>query len=412
MPIFLKIAFGNLLKNRRTSLTILIVVFVCVFLMEFGVGFIDGFRSKIIKDFLKEAGHIKIYNSSYYKDLDFSRTEFNIPYDTKMLDKLKAVSGVQNVIPELNFGAIANSVNENIECLVKAVDLHDIEKNYTRREKMMIEGHFIQGEKDIVLGYKAAKYLHVKLGDSIILLSVDQYGGINAAEGRLVGLSKTNSSLEDESLVVCALPLAQKLLALEGKVTEITVNIEDPMEAPIKAGVIQKILPTGTIAVPWQVGQAFIVSYLKILDVVVVILSIIIIFAASLGILNSFLMNILNRMQEFGVLRAMGVGKGQIFGMILTESFMLGVIGTIAGLIPGTLVVKYLEANPFNYQNIMKLMEGSTMGAIDASIGFLLIPASLVVILFTGVLISVVASLYPAVLAAVKKPSEIMRVLE
>src|SRR5208283_3611861 len=119
MPIFLKIAFGNLLKNRRTSLTILIVVFVCVFLMEFGVGFIDGFKSKIINDFLKAAGHIKIYNTNYYKELDFSRTEFNMPYDAKLLDKLKTVSGVQNVIPELNFGAIANSVTENIECIVK-----------------------------------------------------------------------------------------------------------------------------------------------------------------------------------------------------------------------------------------------------------------------------------------------------
>jgi ABC-type lipoprotein release transport system permease subunit len=60
MFIFFKIAAGNIIKNWKNSLTILIVVFVCVFTMQFGTGYVDGFKKKITTDFLQQAGHVNI----------------------------------------------------------------------------------------------------------------------------------------------------------------------------------------------------------------------------------------------------------------------------------------------------------------------------------------------------------------
>jgi ABC-type lipoprotein release transport system permease subunit len=108
----------------------------------------------------------------------------------------------------------------------------------------------------------------------------------------------------------------------------------------------------------------------------------------------------------------MGVSKSQMFFMIIAESFLLGLTGTVAGLIPGTILVKYFEVNPFSYEKIWQVLGSSGLGAMDASIGTVLIPASLAVVFLTGVLIAVIASLYPAISAIRKKPSEILRVLE
>lgn len=412
MFIFFKLALGNLIKNRRNSITILIVVFVCVFFMEFGTAYMDGFKVKITDDFLKQTGHIKLYNSEYYKDLEFSMVEYNMEYNEKAEAAIKSIPGVQNVMAEINFGALANTETKNLECFLKAIDLKGIDANYAGRKKMITEGRFIASDKEIVLGYKAAKSLKVKPGDKLIVLSVNQYGSANAVEGTVVGLSKTNNAMEDERMLVCGLGLAQKLLEIPGRVTEITVNISDPFAAEPVSVELQKTLPKEIIAVPWQKGQSFIVAMLKMLDIGVYAIAFILIFAASLGIINSFLMNIMNRMPEFGVLRAMGVGKAQIFMMILTESLMLGFTGTVAALIPGSLVVLYFQANPFNYENIWKMMQGSALGAMDASMATVLVPASVFVIFLTGILISVIASVYPAMVAVKKKPSEILRVLE
>lgn len=409
---FLKLAYGNLIKNRRTSLTILLVVFICVFVMEFGVAFMDGFKQKILGDYLNDTGHINIYDSRFYKEMDFTMNEYNIELKPGLLDSLKKQPGVVMVKPEINFGAIANTETKNLDCMVTAIDTDEPSKKYSKLAASVIQGGFITKKDDIIVGVRGAELLGVKVGDKLIILSVDQFGSINAAEGNIAGIFKTFSAQKDERSVICALPLAQKLLGMENRVTKITVNLSDPLAAAGTSEVLKKTLPSGTVAVPWQTGQAFLVSYLKLLDVSGLFICFLIIFGASMGIINSFLMNIMHRLPEFGALRAMGLGKLQMFLMITAESFILGVIGTGLALIPGTALVLYLQAHPLNYERIFKTMQSTPLGGMDASMGTVLVPMSIGIVILTGILISVVASAYPAWIAISKKPSEIMRVLE
>ena len=412
MFLFWKIALGNVLKSRRSSVTILIVVFVCVFTMQFGTGYIDGFKKKLTSEFLQQSGHVNIYNELFYKDQDPSMTEHNVVYDAALIEKIRGVTGVTGVRAEINFGALANTETKNLQCMVKALDISKIDENYVRRKNSVIQGRFIEKDGEIAIGHKAAALLRIKPGDKLILLSIDSFGGINAVEGTVTGLYKSNNSLEDEGMAVCGLKMAQELLGIQGKVMSVTVNTDNPEKAAETAAAIQAFLPAGALAVPWQTGQAFVVNMMKMFDVMVVFMAFLLIFAASMGIINSFLMNIMNRLPEFGVLRAMGLSKGQLFMMILTESLLLGAAGTALAVIPGTFVVRHFQANPMNFESIWKIMEGSGIGNMDASIGMVFVPASFLIVVMTGVMISVVASIYPAMVAVKKKPSDIMRVLE
>lgn len=412
MWMFLKLAYGNLIKNRRTSITILIVVFICVFFMEFGIAFVDGFKEKILGDFLNDAGHINIYDSRFYKELDSTMNDYNIELKDGFLDSIKKRPDVTSVKPEIDFGAIANTETKNLECMITAIEPAEASKQYAKIAASLIKGSFITKGNDIVLGTRGAQLLGVNIGDKLVLLSVDQFGSINAAEGNITGIFKTLSAQQDERSIICGLPLAQKLLGMPNRVTKISVNLKDPLTAPAAAGEILKLLPQGTSAIPWQTGQAFIVSYFKILNVSGFFICFLIIFGASMGIINSFLMNIMHRLPEFGALRAMGLGKGQMFLMITAESFILGVIGTALAIIPGTALVLYLHAHPINYERIFRTMQGTPLGTMDASMGTVLVPFSIAIVILTGILISVAASVYPAMIAISKKPSEIMRVLE
>jgi ABC-type lipoprotein release transport system permease subunit len=412
MWMFLKLAYGNLIKNRRTSLTILLVVFICVFVMEFGVAFMDGFKQKILGDYLNDTGHINIYDSRFYKEMDFTMNEYNIELKPGLIDSLKNQPGVAAVKPEINFGAIANTQTKNLDCMVTAIDAESAAKKYAKLAASVIKGGFITKKDDILVGVRGAALLNVNVGDKLIILSVDQFGSVNAAEGTIAGIFKTFSAQKDERSVICALPLAQKLLGMDNRVTKITVNLNDPLSASGASAAIGKILPPGAVAVPWQTGQAFLVSYIKLLDVSGLFICFLIIFGASMGIINSFLMNIMHRLPEFGALRAMGLGKLQMFLMIIAESFILGVTGTVLAIIPGTALVLYVQAHPFNYERMFKTMQGTPLGGMDASMGTVLVPLSIGVVILTGILISVIASSYPAWIAISKKPSEIMRVLE
>ena len=410
MFLFLKMAAANVLKHSRSTVTILVVVFICVFAMEFTVGYMDGFKVKLVNDAMQQSGHITVYNKKFYDNLDFAPVEHNVTYTQDKIIRILEIEGVKDIRAEINFGAAANTEADNKETMVKAIDPLLQSGPYKKRRETVTEGRFIEKSEEILIGTKMAKSLKVGVGDKIILLTMDSYGGINAAEGTVSGIFRNFNPVEEERLVICTLQLAQQLLAIEGRVTELIVNVKDYKTADKTAAKINDKLGEGETAVSWQVEMAYMVPMLQMMDVSVWIIMGIIIFVAGMGISNSFLMNIMGRLPEFGVLRAMGMSKPQMFSMIMTESFLLGVIGTVAGLIPGGLLVWYLEKNPINYESMGDVFED--FEGLDSYIGTALTAEGLMLVLITGILISLIASLYPAISAVRKKPVEILRVTQ
>jgi putative ABC transport system permease protein len=103
----------------------------------------------------------------------------------------------------------------------------------------------------------------------------------------------------------------------------------------------------------------------------------------------------------------MGLSTKQLFGMILSESFLLGFIGTILGIIPGILLVYYFQIHPIDYSAMAETF--AVYEGLDAVIGTFLSIKSAIYVFITGVLISILASLYPAYIAIKKKPVEVIR---
>jgi ABC-type lipoprotein release transport system permease subunit len=410
MFFFLKLALGNVIKNKRNTMSIITVVIICVFFMQFVVGYMDGFKQKLINDAISQTGHITVYNKGYYENLDFAPVDMNLEYNKAEMKKIADTAGVQDIRPEINFGVVANTEADNKESMVKAIDPSLNSASYDKRRKTVKEGRFPEKNDEILIGIKMARLLKAGIGDKIIMMTMDQYGSINAVEGKVSGIFRNYNPSEESGLIICTLALAQKLLALEGRVTELIVNVNDYTKAREVAAVLEKELKKGMIAVPWQVESAFMVSMLDMMNVSIGLLMAIIIAVAGMGITNSFLMNIMGRLPEFGVLRAMGLGKGQMFGMIMAESFTLGIIGSIAGMIPGALLVYYFQVNPINYESMGEVFD--KYEGLDASIGTALTMEGVILVFVTGVLVALAASIYPAITAIIKKPVEILRVTQ
>lgn len=448
MLFFIKLALRLIFKNKRNSITILLVVFICVFFMEFTVGYIDGMKKEMSDDALLNIGHIVLYHKDYYNNLDFIPLEYNIEYNNRILEKIKNTPNIVSVRPEINFGAIASSEHENLDVMVKGIALNNLQ-NYDKKIKSVIKGRFIERDREFAIGYKVAELLKINIGDSLILLTIDRYGSMNAIEGKVVGFYKSNIISEDKSGIICSLSTAQKLLGMEGRVTEILINVDDfmgydyktlgkiddlrkkaekaknekqkekilnlletkyPLKGAEKTAMdLESKLPDYITAVPWQKDQGYLILILNVTDIWIYIILGIILFVAVMGISNSFLINITARMQEFGVLRAMGLSTKQMFGMILSESFLLGLIGSIAGMIPGILLVYYFQINPIDYSAMGEALE--VYKGMDVVMGAYLSLKSAFYVFITGVLISVLASVYPAIIAIKKKPVEILRMI-
>jgi putative ABC transport system permease protein len=106
-----------------------------------------------------------------------------------------------------------------------------------------------------------------------------------------------------------------------------------------------------------------------------------------LGLLNTLLISVLERTREIGMLRAVGSTRGQISGMILLESLMQGVFGSIVAVLLGSLIGKLFVEYGLT----------STLGWI---IEFHFPKESVIQTLITGVIVALIAGLYPSKRAA------------
>jgi len=203
MFFFLKLAFGNVIKNKKSVYAILFVVAVCVLVMQFTVGYMDGFKDAIINSSIRETGHVNVYNKKFYDNLDFSPVQYNMKYDETVIRKFMTIPGAESVRAEINFGAIANSEKDSKETLVKAIDINSGGRVYDKRKRNIRRGGFIEKETDIVIGEKMAGSLELDVNDSLILLTVDSYGALNAVEGRVAGIFRNFNPAEESSLVIC-----------------------------------------------------------------------------------------------------------------------------------------------------------------------------------------------------------------
>lgn len=118
------------------------------------------------------------------------------------------------------------------------------------------------------------------------------------------------------------------------------------------------------------------------------------------------MISILERLREFGTLRAVGLLPGQLIKLVLFQGAVLGVIGTIVGLIFSLPVTFYFEANPFDLGEGLQGIEG-----IDSLIWMTFVPKTTLNIAGLGLLISIFASVYPAFWASRKQPVDILREL-
>ena len=389
-----------------STLAVIAVVTVSVFLLQFGGSYVDGFRDKIQQQAVRESGVIRIAAKGYDKKIDLLPLEPNIPWSQSMSDSLMAMPHVKIARPMIRFGALANSPDRTLEMQVAGTTPEAAESIWGRLNRAMVEGHFIDGPNQIMLGSNAARLLKVHAGDKLILLTSDSYGGMSAVEPEIRGVFHSLNADEDATLIVCELAVAQKLLALKGRVTGITLELDhlDDLDETLPA--IEKSFSGEYQITTWKQDQAALIQLLDVSEIGIWVITVIILVVATLGMINTFLISVLERLRDFGTLRAVGLLPGQLIKIVLFQGAVLGLIGTVAGLVFSLPITFYYYAHPIDLGDAMQGLEG-----VDSLVWLTFVPATTLKIALLGMVVAILASAYPAWWASRKQPVEILREL-
>lgn len=126
----------------------------------------------------------------------------------------------------------------------------------------------------------------------------------------------------------------------------------------------------------------------------------------TFSILNTFLMSVLERTREFGIMLALGARPGRIGGLVMLESIWLTLLGLAVGVAVGTVVVFYFHIHGFSYPGMEEIAAYYNLPAV---ITMTLSPLSLTLGPAVILIVTCAAALYPALRIRMLKPVDAMR---
>ena len=261
----------------------------------------------------------------------------------------------------------------------------------------LVEGTW-PGPDEVVIDSGVADKEDFAIGDEI---GVQVEGPVSTL--RISGIVEfgSNLSIGGATLAGFDLPTAQRLFEKEGRLDEIAVAGEPGVSTEELLGEIRPILPQGAQAVSGLAQAESDASetneFITFLQGFLLAFGGIALFVGSFVIANSLSITIAQRMREFATLRTLGASRRQVLTSVILESFVVGVVASVVGLFLGLLLAKGLfalfDAVGFTLPNVGLLFETRTV----------------IVALLAGVLVTVLASLRPAIRATRVPPIAAVR---
>lgn len=334
------LAFRNLWRNRRRTLLTLSAMVVSSALLILALGVFSG----MIDDMLTTTtrlyhGHVVLAAPGYQERRDLHA---HLPADAIALPALDDAALLARTPRLRAFGLLSAAANSQpVEVL--GVD-PAAEPQVTTLHRQLVAGRYLRPDdrQAVVIGSVLAKKLDVAVGGEVVIVTQAADGSIGNDLLTVCGILATGDSRYDGRLALAPLPWLQELLALEGRIHEITVAVAEPMQAFAVADRLNAALPAGIAARDWGDLLPEMREAIASFDVSRMIIVGILYFATGLGILNTCFMSVMERTREFGLLLAAGMRPWGIRRLVLLETLFLALLGSAAGLLGGVLLTWYM----------------------------------------------------------------------
>ena len=261
--------------------------------------------------------------------------------------------------------------------------------------RRMVAGRAPSGTDEITLESDALKRSGLAVGDRTHLV-------VNGApsEVTVVGEFTFGTSMAGATLVAVDPDWIMGLAAPDGKVSQIEINLGDGADAASVRQRITTLLPDSarlqTRAERIDEQNAYVESILGYVQTFLLVFVVLAMFVGSFIIMNTFAMSVRQRQKEFALLRAVGASPASVFGTVLFQAVVIGLVGSLIGVAGGIGLTRLLVAGLEAYGMSLPGGVPMTSGVIAASIAI-------------GLLVTIVGALLPARDAALTPPVEAMR---
>ena len=396
-----RISWRSLWRNStRTNVTITAVA-LCIAILIIFQSLIIGLIGKAVYNTTNlVVGEVQIHAIGYLDDRSIYKSLKNI-------EKIRAVAKENNIgMVERSYGfGLISSGTKSAGTQFWGVDPVS-ELKYFDFANHIDEGNFLTKKslKKVVLGQKLARSLAAEVGTELVVFVQGADGSLGNELYYVTGILGNVADNIDRGAAIILKSDFDILFSTNNLIHEIALNSKGKMEAEK----IQKLISAKVTDIDvetWKELMPTIAVMTEKMSVfMLTMFSLIFTIAASLGVMNTLVMSTYDRMKEFGIIRAIGATPWLIIRQVSLEAIFLTFLASIIGTVIGLSIAIYLQVYGIDISGKGNLAIGGIVfdpiWRASVSIKSVFLPIVLMMIT------SIVASIYPASIAARIKPVE------
>jgi len=398
----IKMAYRDLGRNRRRSFFSSLALGMGLALLLLMAAFIQGeMGSAMDKTIELQSGHLQVQSKNYEETKTSLKWEDLVENPDQVASQIASLAPVSVATPRLFASGIVSVRDETAG--VKVIGIDPLSSANDPFRKGLVSGQFLSPDdrEGILIGLSLADKLGLDAGSQLNLSVNTSNGDVNEQAFTVRGIYTTETNAFDNFYVFVPLAKAQALTQTENHASAIFVMLKNIDQTDSVAAAVQS---SSYKVLTWTEMNEFLVQYENFANSYMVILYLIVLGITATVIVNTLVMSVFERTREIGILSAIGMKSRTIMGMFLAESSLLAVGGILMGLVLGSIVIAFLSKYGFNIESI-----GVTGLLISNVIYTELTLQDAITLTLLAFVVTLVAGIYPAVLAARMEPVEALR---
>ena len=413
LPLFIGLRYIRAKKRNRFISIISTISFlgislgVAVLITVMSV--MNGFDTQIKNKILTMVPPINIYEQNGQLN-DWKNLSKNVLNQTNDITATAPLVVSQGLLTANNFASTSSFVQ------IQGINANQ-EKKILPLNKYIVSGSYNSLNNkgyNIILGKNLADNLGVVVGDKVTLIvpqiNLTPAGMIPRIKQFTVTGIFSVSYQYDSYYAYIDLNKAQKVFQMNDTISSLQLGMKNVYNAPIlKYKLNNGLLPSYYIARDWTDQNKAFFNALKMEKTMMFFILLLIITVAVFNLLSSLVMVVTDKRSDIAILRTMGMSSKQVICIFIYQGFIIGVIGTIIGILLGILLSSYAT----EIVNFIQNVTGRQL--VNASVYMInYVPSKLMLsdvikVTLSSILLSFLATLYPAWSASKVQPVEALR---
>lgn len=338
------IAWRNLWRKPwRTVITsgsIFFGVLLSAFMTSMQYGSYEAMISNVVQFY---SGYMQIFTEEYHENKTINNTFI-------LNDSLKSIidneKGITHYTPRLEYFSLASSNEITKGSVVIGVDPEG-ENRVTGLKKWVKEGSYFDDKSNgVLVAIELAKYLKVSIGDSIVLYGQGYHGVMAAAVYPVAGILEFPSPELNKQFIYMTLKSCQELFSAPDRLSSVVLMVKDNYHLPPTLKHLKKDIKKPYMVMSWQELQPELVQMIDGDKAGGLFMKSLLYIIITFGILGTILMMVSERKRELGVMIAIGMQRARLGAILFFETFFIGVIGALAGILVSIPLTYWYYLNP------------------------------------------------------------------